>query len=135
MNKQILKSGRLPASGPYSAAVEAGGLVFLSGQLPINPATGEMIMSLEPATRQILTNLQNVLEENGLSLEDVVKTTIFLTNMADFAAVNEIYAGFFPDQPPARSTVEVSALPKNVPLEIEAVAVRKQGGAHESTRS
>jgi len=126
VNKQILKSGRLPASGPYSAAVEINGLVFVSGQLPINPETGEVIESLEPATRQVLTNLQTVLEENGLSLEDVVKTTIFLTDMADFAAVNEIYAGFFPKEPPARSTVGVSALPKNVPLEIEAVAVRKQ---------
>ncbi|HRV46018.1 MAG TPA: Rid family detoxifying hydrolase [Smithellaceae bacterium] len=126
MNKQILKSGRLPASGPYSAAVEINGLVFVSGQLPINPETGEVIESLEPATRQVLTNLQTVLEENGLSLEDVVKTTIFLTDMADVAAVNEIYAGFFPKEPPARSTVGVSALPKNVPLEIEAVAVRKQ---------
>jgi len=126
VNKQILKSGRLPASGPYSAAVEINGLVFVSGQLPINPETGEVIESLEPATRQVLTNLQTVLEENGLSLEDVVKTTIFLTDMADVAAVNEIYAGFFPKEPPARSTVGVSALPKNVPLEIEAVAVRKQ---------
>ncbi len=135
MNKRILKSGRLPASGPYSAAVEVNGLVFLSGQLPINPATGEVVTAIGPAARQVLANLQNVLEENGLSLEDVVKTTIFLTNITDFAAVNEIYAGFFPDQPPARSTVEVSALPKNVPLEIEAVAVRKQGGAHESSRS
>jgi 2-iminobutanoate/2-iminopropanoate deaminase len=115
--------------------VETNGMVFVSGQLPIHPETGEIIMSLEPAARQVLINLQNVLEENGLSLADVVKTTIFLTNMADFAAVNEIYAGFFPDQPPARSTVEVSALPKNVPLEIEAVAVRKQGGTHESSRS
>lgn len=125
----------MPASGPYSAAVEVNGLVFLSGQLPIDPATGEVVTAIGPAARQVLANLQTVLEENGLSLEDVVKTTIFLTNITDFAAVNEIYAGFFPDQPPARSTVEVSALPKNVPLEIEAVAVRKQGGAHESSRS
>jgi 2-iminobutanoate/2-iminopropanoate deaminase len=115
--------------------VEAGGLVFLSGQLPINPATGEVVTAIGPAARQVLANLQTVLEENDLSLADVVKTTIFLTNMANFAVVNEIYAGFFPDQPPARSTVEVSALPKNVPLEIEAVAVRKQGGSHESSRS
>ncbi len=135
MTKRILKSGRLPASGPYSAAVEAGGLVFVSGQLPIHPETGEIIMSLEPAARQVLINLQNVLEENNLSLEDVVKTTIFLTNMADFATVNKIYADFFPNEPPARSTVEVSALPKNVPLEIEAIAVRKKGGTHESSRS
>ena len=106
-------------------AVEAGGFIFISGQLPINPATGEIIMDIKPATRQILTNLQTLLEENGLSLNNIVKTTIFLKNMGDFAAVNEIYAGFFPAEPPARSTIEVAALPKGAPLEIEAIAVRK----------
>ncbi len=125
MTKRILKSRRLPASGPYSAAVETNGLVFVSGQLPIHPASGEVVTPIGPATRQVLTNLQTVLEENGLSLEDVVKTTVFLIDMADFAEVNEIYATFFPDHPPARSTVGVSALPKNVPLEIEAFAIRK----------
>ena len=124
MNKIILSSSKLPVSGPYSIAVETSGLIFLSGQLPINPSTGEVIMDIEPAARQVLTNLQTVLEENGLSMNHVVKTTIFLINIGDFAAVNEIYAGFFPTAPPARSTVEVSALPKGVPLEIDAVAIR-----------
>jgi 2-iminobutanoate/2-iminopropanoate deaminase len=124
MNKIILSSGKLPVSGPYSIAVETNGLIFLSGQLPINPSTGEVIIDIESAARQVLTNIQTVLEENGLSMNHVVKTTIFLKNIGDFAVVNEIYAGFFPTVPPARSTVEVSALPKGVPLEIDAVVIR-----------
>ncbi|MDP2854152.1 MAG: Rid family detoxifying hydrolase [Smithellaceae bacterium] len=124
MDKKILTSSKLPVLGPYSTAMEAGGLIFISGQLPLNPATGEIVMDIQPATRQVLTNLQTLLEENGLSLKNIIKTTIFLKNMGDFAAVNEIYAGFFPSEPPARSTVEVAALPKGAPLEIEAVAVR-----------
>lgn len=124
MEKKIITSIKLPVAGPYSLAVEANGLIFISGQLPINPATGEIVMDIRPAARQVLANLQTLLEENGLSLNNVVKTTIFLKNMDDFAVVNELYAGFFTTLPPARSTVEVSALPKGVPLEIEAVAVR-----------
>lgn len=124
MDKKILTSSKLPVLGPYSTAIEAGGLIFISGQLPLNPATGEIVMDIQPATRQVLTNLQSLLEENRLSLKNIIKTTIFLKNMDDFAAVNEIYAGFFPSEPPARSTVEVAALPKGAPLEIEAVAVR-----------
>lgn len=124
MDKIILTSSKLPVSGPYSSAVEAGGFIFLSGLLPIHPATGEIIMDIRSAARQILENLQTILEENGLSLTHIVKTTLFLKNMGDFAAVNEIYAGFFPSQPPARSTIEIAALPKGAPLEIEAIAVR-----------
>jgi len=124
MEKKILTSKTLSAAGPYSLAVEAGGFVFISGQIPVNPATGEIITDIQGATRQVLTNLKSLLEENGLSLEHVVKTTIFLKNISDFAVVNEIYAGFFPGSAPARSTVEVSSLPKGVPLEIEAIAVR-----------
>ncbi|MGD0022511.1 MAG: Rid family detoxifying hydrolase [Smithellaceae bacterium] len=124
MKKKILASAKLPVLGPYSSAVEAGSFIFLSGQLPLDPSTGEVVMDIKAATRQTLTNIQTVLEENGLSLKNIVKTTIFLKNMADFAAVNEIYAGFFPESPPARSTVGVSALPKNAPLEIEAIALR-----------
>ena len=125
MDKKIITSKNLQASGPYSMAVEANGMIFISGQLPVNPSTGEIVTAIEPATRQVLTNLQTILEENGLSMNHVVKTTIFLKRMADFAVVNEIYAGFFADAPPARSTIEVSALPRDVPLEIEAVAIRK----------
>lgn len=125
MDKKIITSKNMPASGPYSMAVEANGMIFVSGQLPVNPSTGEIVTAIEPATRQVLTNLRMILEENGLSLNHVVKTTIFLKRMTDFAVVNEIYAGFFADAPPARSTIEVSALPRDVPLEIEAVAIRK----------
>ena len=124
MEKKILASAKLPVLGPYSSAVEAGGFIFLSGQLPLNPSTGKIVMDIKAATRQTLTNIQAILEENGLSLKNIVKTTIFLKNMADFAAINEIYAKFFPNEAPARSTVEVSALPKNAPLEIEAIAIR-----------
>ena len=125
MEKKILMPGKMPVAGPYSAAVEACGLIFISGQLPVDPQTGEIIMDIRAATHQVLTNLQTLLEENGLSLKNIIKTTLFLKHISDFAAVNEIYAGFFPAEPPARSTVEVSALPKNAPLEIEAVALRK----------
>ena len=125
MEKKILTSDKLPAAGPYSAAVEAGGLIFISGQLPVNPETGEIITDIRAATRQVLSNLQTLLEQNGLSLKNIIKTTLFLKRISDFSAVNEIYAGFFPAEPPARSTVEVSALPKGAPLEIEAVAIRK----------
>ena len=125
MEKKILASAKLPVWGPYSSAVEAGSFIFLSGQLPLNPSTGEIVMDIKAATRQTLTNIQAILEENGLSLKNIVKTTIFLKNMADFAAVNKIYAEFFPHEAPARSTIEVAALPKGAPLEIEAIAVRK----------
>jgi len=124
MEKKILTSKTLSVVGPYSLAVEAGGLIFISGQLPVNPSNGETITDIQAAARQVLTNLKTVLDENGLSMENVVKTTIFLKNISDFAVVNEIYAGFFSGSAPARSTVEVSSLPKGVPLEIEAIAVR-----------
>jgi len=124
LKKTILSSCKLLASGPYSQAVEANGLIFLSGQLPINPETLEIITDIKPAAFQVLTNLQTILEENGLSLKNIVKTTIFLKNMADFSVVNSIYADFFPDAPPARSTVEVSNLPKGAPLEIDAIALQ-----------
>ncbi len=125
MEKKILMSGKILIAGPYSAAVETGGFVFISGQLPVNPQTGEIVMDIRSATQQILTNLQTILEENGLSLKNIIKTTLFLKHISDFVAVNEIYAGFFAAEPPARSTVEVSALPKGAPLEIEAIAIRK----------
>jgi 2-iminobutanoate/2-iminopropanoate deaminase len=124
MGKKIITSDKLPVLGPYSAAVETGGFIFISGQIPLNPVTGEIINEIKAATRQILVNMQTLLQENGLKLDNIVKTTVFLKNMADFPAINEIYAGFFPEGPPARATVEVSALPKNAPLEIEAIAIR-----------
>ena len=125
MKINIIVSSKFPVAGAYSAAVEAGDMIFISGQLPINPATGEIINDIKTATRQVLTNIQIILKEVGMDMSNVVKTTIFLKNIADFSVVNEIYASFFPKDPPARSTVEASALPKGVPLEIEAIAVRR----------
>lgn len=119
------------AIGPYSQAVRTtqapaapGGLIFTSGQLPIDPATGTFVPGgVAEQTTQVLKNLQAVLEAGGSSLAHVVKTTVFLKDMNDFAAMNTVYASFFPSQPPARSTVEVARLPKDALVEIEAVAV------------
>ncbi|MGV8056800.1 MAG: RidA family protein [Smithellaceae bacterium] len=125
MEKKIIVVDKLPAAGPYSTAVEANGFIFLSGQLPVNPANGEIIGDIQDATRQVLTNIRSVLTGAGLTMSDIVKTTIFLKNMADFPEVNKIYAEFFPEAPPARSTIEASNLPKGVPIEIEAIAVKR----------
>jgi 2-iminobutanoate/2-iminopropanoate deaminase len=124
MRKKIISSNKLPVIGPYSVAVDANGFIFISGQIPINPANGEMITDIKTATRQVLTNIQTVLNDIGLSMSSIVKTTIFLKNISDFSAVNEIYAEFFPQEPPARSTIEVSNLPKGAAIEIEAIAAR-----------
>jgi 2-iminobutanoate/2-iminopropanoate deaminase len=125
MRKKIISSDKLPVIGPYSVAVDANGFIFISGQIPINPANGEIITDIKMATRQVLSNIQTVLNDIGLSMSDIVKTTIFLKNISDFAVVNEEYAEFFSQEPPARSTIEVSNLPKGALLEIEAIAVRK----------
>jgi 2-iminobutanoate/2-iminopropanoate deaminase len=123
MEKKIIAVDKLPVAGPYSIAVEANGFIFLSGQLPVNPDTGEIISDIRDATRLVLTNIKSVLTTAGLTMSAIVKTTIFLKNIADFPVVNEIYAEFFPEAPPARSTVEVSNLPKGAPIEIEAIAI------------
>jgi 2-iminobutanoate/2-iminopropanoate deaminase len=111
------------ALGPYSQAVSAGGFLFCSGQLGLDPATGEFAgPDVETQAERALTNLRNVLDAAGCTFEDVVKTTIFLADMADFATVNSVYGRFVSDPPPARSTVEVAALPKGGRVEIEATA-------------
>jgi 2-iminobutanoate/2-iminopropanoate deaminase len=125
MKKNVIASTEFPVSGPYSAAVEANDFIFISGQLPIDPATGEIINDIKKATRQVLINIQAILKKTDLDMSDIVKTTIFLKNIMDFPVVNEIYAGFFPEEPPARSTIEASVLPKGALIEIEAVAIRK----------
>ncbi|MEI6609225.1 MAG: Rid family detoxifying hydrolase [Deltaproteobacteria bacterium] len=124
MKKTIIASDKLPVVGPYSAAVEAGGFIFISGQIALDPKTGEAITDIQSATSQVLTNIQTILDAAGLKLTNIVKTTIYLKNITDFAAVNEVYTGFFPEDQPARSTIEVSSLPKGVPIEIEAIAAR-----------
>jgi 2-iminobutanoate/2-iminopropanoate deaminase len=117
---------KVPAAvGPYRHTVEANGWVFASGQIPVNPETGVVITNdIREATRQALTNLAAVLGEEGLTLSNVVKTTVFVVNLQDFAAVNEVYTEFFRAPYPARACVQVSALPKAAPIEIEAIAVR-----------
>ena len=125
MKKNIIASTKFPVFGPYSAAVEANDMIFVSGQLPIDPATGEIITDIKTATRQVLLNIQMILKKTGLDMSHIVKTTIFLKNITDFSVVNEIYAEFFPEEPPARSTIEASVLPKGALIEIEAIAARK----------
>lgn len=125
MKKQISTTNAPAAIGPYSQAIEAGGVVFVSGQLPVNPATGEFAEGgIKELTRQSLTNMKNILAEAGLTMDNVVKTTVFLADMADFAAMNEVYASFFEGVAPARSAVAVKTLPKNALVEIECIAVR-----------
>jgi len=125
MPKQVITTHDAPAAiGPYSQAIRTGNLVFISGQIPLHPQTGEIVgETAAEQARQVLQNLQAVLQAAGASLQNVVKTTIFLTDLGQFAAVNAVYAEFFPHDPPARSTVQVAALPRGVQVEIEAVAV------------
>ncbi len=124
--KKILATSAAPAAiGPYSQGVDGGAIVITSGQLPIDPATGAFAGdTIAEQTRQSLVNVQAVLAAAGLGMENVVKTTVFLKDMNDFAAMNEVYASFFPADPPARSAVEVARLPKDALVEIEAIAVR-----------
>ena len=127
MQKRVISSEKAPkAIGPYSVAIRSGDWVFTSGQLGLDPQNGNLVPGgIEPETRQALTNLQHVLADSGSSLDAVTKTTVFLKDMADFPKMNSIYAEFFSGNPPARSTVQVAALPKNGLVEIEAVAIAK----------
>lgn len=124
--KQPIATTNAPAAiGPYSQAIEANGIVFVSGQLPINPATGEFAEGgIKELTAQSLTNMKNILAEAGLTMANVVKTCVFLADMADFAEMNEVYAQFFEAPFPARSAVAVKTLPKGARVEIECIAVR-----------
>ena len=124
--KQILNTTNAPAAiGPYSQGTCAGGMVFVSGQLPIDPATGALETgSIGDQTRRSMENIIAILAEAGCTLENVVKTTIFLRDLNDFAAVNEAYAAYFPSNPPARACVQVARLPKDANVEIEAIAVK-----------
>lgn len=111
------------AVGPYSQAIKANGFMFVSGQIPLDPETGQMTaVDVVAQTKQVMENLKAILAAEGLMLADVVKTTVFLTDLGDFARVNEAYGSYFEDAPPARSTVQVAALPKGAKVEIEAVA-------------
>lgn len=123
--KAISTTNAPAAIGPYSQAIEANGTIYVSGQLPINPVTGEFAEGdIKDKARQSLTNIKSILAEAGLSMQNVVKVTVLLSDISDFAAVNEVYAEFFQAPYPTRSAFAVAALPKGAPIEIEAIAVR-----------
>jgi 2-iminobutanoate/2-iminopropanoate deaminase len=126
MGREIIATTDAPkAIGPYSQAVKAGGMVFLSGQIPIDAKTGMVVKSdIKSETRLVMENARAILLSSGCTLSDVVKTTIYLKSMADFSAVNEVYGSYFPTDPPARATVEVSRLPKDVAIEIDLIACK-----------
>jgi 2-iminobutanoate/2-iminopropanoate deaminase len=125
MEKLIISTNNAPAAiGPYSQAVKVGNLLYTSGQLAINPTTGELINDdIKKATAQSLNNVKAILEEAGTSLDKVVKTLVFLKDMNDFAAMNEVYAQYFNTNPPARSCVQAAKLPKDAIVEIEVIAI------------
>ena len=120
--KKIITSGAPAAIGPYSQAIVTNNIVFTSGQIPINPLTGEIPGKIEEQASQVFTNLKNLLEAAGTSMDKVAKTTVFIKKMEDFATINKIYEEFFTEPYPARSCVEVARLPKDVLIEVEAVA-------------
>ena len=124
--KQVINTIQAPAPiGPYSQAIAAGNFVFVSGQIPSNPSTGEIVSGdIKAETKQVMENIKAVLSEAGVGFSNIVKTTIFLTDMQSFAQVNEVYGTYFTDQFPARETVQVSALPKNVNVEISVIAIK-----------
>jgi len=123
MSKKIINSSHAPAAvGPYSQAVRIGNIVYTAGQIGIDPATGKMQDGLEAQTKQVMANLQAVLEAAGTGFTNVVKTTIYITDMSHFSIINNIYGSYFDEAPPARSTVAVSQLPLGALVEIEAVA-------------
>ena len=123
--KQIIQTERAPqAIGPYSQAVKARGLVYASGQIPIDPATGQFVAGgITEQTEQVMKNVSAVLEAAGSGLDRIVKTTVFLADMAEFTAMNEVYARFFANDPPARATVQAAGLPRNARVEIEVIAL------------
>ena len=124
--KKIINTNNAPAPiGPYSQAVATGNFVFVSGQIPVDPVTGEVVSeSVTAETKLVMENIKAVLSEAGLGFDHIVKTTIFLTDMQTFAQVNQVYGSYFTDQFPARETVQVSALPKNVNVEISVIAIK-----------
>ena len=127
LKKQIQTTNAPAAIGPYSQAIRAGSFIFYSGQIPLDPSSGILVGGgIEEQTRQVITNMRAMLHASGCDFADVVKTTIYLTDLADFATVNEIYGECFGDVPPARACVQVAALPKGAKIEIEWIATVKQ---------
>jgi 2-iminobutanoate/2-iminopropanoate deaminase len=128
--KKIVSTNEAPAAiGPYSQAVRSGRFLFCSGQIPLDPKSGQIVPGeIAAQTRRVLDNIAAVLRAEGLTFDNVIKTTIFLTDLGDFQTVNEIYGSYFKKNPPARSTVQVAALPKNANVEIEIVAAAEEAG-------
>ncbi|MEZ0393278.1 MAG: RidA family protein [Pseudobdellovibrionaceae bacterium] len=125
MKKVILTNSAPAPIGPYSQAIDIGNLLFCSGQIPLDPVTNQVLTGdVKAQAELVMKNVEAVLTASGVTFKNVVKTTIFLTNMNDFAAVNEVYGRYFPEQPPARSTVAVAGLPKGVNVEIEVIAAK-----------
>ncbi|TVL99501.1 MAG: reactive intermediate/imine deaminase [Candidatus Brocadia sp. WS118] len=124
MEKAVIATSKAPAAiGPYSQAIRVGTLVFLSGQIPLFPATGEIVQGdIRVQTRQVLENVKQILEAAGSSLDKVVKTTVFMKDLNDYAAVNDVYQEYFPHKPPARAAVQAAKLPRDAGVEIEAIA-------------
>jgi 2-iminobutanoate/2-iminopropanoate deaminase len=124
--KQVINTNNAPAPiGPYSQAIAAGNFIFVSGQIPSDPSTGEIVSGdINAQTKQVMENIKAVLSEAGIGMGNIVKTTIFLTDMQSFAQVNQVYGTYFTEQFPARETVQVSALPKNVNVEISVIAIK-----------
>ena len=126
MNKTVISTPLGPAAaGQYSQAIRVGNLLFVSGQIPIDPATGQLIedKNIQAQTRRVLQNLQAIVTAGGGSIDDVVKTTVYIKNMSEFAEMNAVYAEFFHTKPPARATVEVARLPRDVSIEVDCIAV------------
>ena len=125
MDKRVIQTEKAPrAIGPYSQAIQAGGFLFLSGQIPLDPRTGELVKGdIRQQTSQVLENIKGILESEKLEMDDIVKVTIFLKDIGNFNQVNEVYATYFPSSPPARSTVGVAKLPRDVEIEIEVIAL------------
>ncbi|MBR4168941.1 MAG: RidA family protein [Lachnospiraceae bacterium] len=125
MEKHVIATDQAPAAiGPYSQAIEVNGMIYTSGMIPVIPATGEIVEGIDAQAKQALTNVKNLLESVGSSMDKVVKTTVFIKDMNDFAAVNAVYATFFSGAFPSRSCVEVARLPKDVLIEVEAIALK-----------
>ncbi len=125
--KKVIATDKAPAAiGPYSQAIEVNGMIYTSGIIPVVPATGEIPEGSQAQARQVLTNLSALLQEAGSSMDQVVKTTVFIKEMNDFGAINEVYAEFFSGDFPSRSCVEVARLPKDVMIEMEAIAIKNQ---------
>lgn len=125
--KNIISTENAPkAIGPYSQGISIENLVFTSGQIPLDPATGELITEIKAATKRSMLNVKAILEQAGSSLDNIIKATIFLKNIDDFNSVNEVYGEFFKENPPARSCVEISRLPKDAVIEIEVIAFKNR---------